>query len=305
MKQLDFIKRELSSIAYESPGVMKPGQLIPVRGKNANDALDLRYRLSELLKGMNPAYREAVKLGQDKITRENALDVGSRMLRTDVTPQEVARLMKEAGEAEKEMARYGLRSNLDQMISRIKGSPTRQMDSKQLDVLFRELSSDDNRTILKSVLGTKEYRKLVKMLDRAETAIHFKAVVAENSKTGIRLQTNQTINEAAAQPVRDALGEAQPFVATREILKKINQSRLFTAKRKNMIMKDLANAMTGQKGTKAIAQLREVYDAVKDGNTTLAQIEYLSNFLATSLNAIPMATTIGTGREVQEFISED
>lgn len=305
MKQLDFIKRELSSIAYESPGVMKPGQLIPVRGKNANDALDLRYRLSELLKGMNPAYREAVKLGQDKITRENALDVGSRMLRTDVTPQEVARLMKEAGEAEKEMARYGLRSNLDQMISRIKGSPTRQMDSKQLDVLFRELSSDDNRTILKSVLGTKEYRKLVKMLDRAETAIHFKAVVAENSKTGIRLQTNQTINEAAAQPVRDALGEAQPFVATREILKKINQSRLFTAKRKNMIMKDLANAMTGQKGTKAIAQLREVYNAVKDGNTTLAQIEYLSNFLATSLNAIPMATTIGTGREVQEFISED
>tara|TARA_B100001094_G_C18112813_1_gene762229 strand:- start:1057 stop:1488 length:432 start_codon:yes stop_codon:yes gene_type:complete len=143
------------------------------------------------------------------------------------------------------------------------------------------------------------------MLDRAETAIHFKAVVAENSKTGIRLQTNQTINEAAAQPVRDALGEAQPFVATREILKKINQSRLFTAKRKNMIMKDLANAMTGQKGTKAIAQLREVYNAVKDGNTTLAQIEYLSNFLATSLNAIPMATTIGTGREVQEFISED
>ena len=139
------------------------------------------------------------------------------------------------------------------------------------------------------------------MLDRAETAINFKAVVAENSKTGIRLQTNQTINEAAAQPVRDAMGEAQPFVATREILKKINQSRLFTAKRKNMIMKDLANAMTGQKGTAAIAQLKQVYKAVKDGNTTLADIEYLSNFLATGLNAFPQTLIMGTGREVQQY----
>jgi hypothetical protein len=301
MKQLDFIKRELSDIAYNSPGVMKQGQLLPVASRDASDAIKLRYRLSELLKGMNPAYREAVKLGQDKITRENALDVGGRMLRGDVTPQQVRLLMKDAGEAEKEMARYGLRSNLDQMITRIKGSPNRQMDSKQLDVLFKELSSEDNRLIIQSVLGNKEFKKLVKMLDRAETAINFKAVVAENSKTGIRLQTNQTINEAAAQPVRDAMGEAQPFVATREILKKINQSRLFTAKRKNMIMKDLANAMTGQKGTAAIAQLKQVYKAVKDGNTTLADIEYLSNFLATGLNAFPQTFIMGTAREVQQY----
>ena len=301
MKQLDFIKRELSDIAFNSPGIMKEGQILPGKSRIAQDAMDLRYRLSEILKDMNPAYREAVKLGQDKITRENALDVGSRMLRTEVTPQQVTRLMKDAGEAEKEMARYGLRSNLDQMISRIKGSANRQMDSKQLDVLFRELSSDDNRLIIKSVLGNKEYKKLVKMLDRAETAIHFKAVVAENSKTGIRLQTNQTINEAAAQPVRDALGEAQPFVATREILKKINQTSLFTAKRKNLIMKDLANAMTGQKGTAAIAQLREVYDAVKLGRTTVEQIEFLSNFIATGLNAFPQTLIMGTGREVQQY----
>ena len=301
MKQLDFIKRELSDIAYNSPGVMKQGQILPVASRDASTAIGLRYRLSELLKGMNPAYREAVKLGQDKITRENALDVGGRMLRGDVTPQQVRLLMKDAGEAEKEMARYGLRSNLDQMITRIKGSPNRQMDSKQLDVLFKELSSEDNRLIIQSVLGNKELKKLVKMLDRAETAINFKAVVAENSKTGIRLQTNQTINEAAAQPVRDAMGEAQPFVATREILKKINQSRLFTAKRKNMIMKDLANAMTGQKGTAAIAQLKQVYKAVKDGNTTLADIEYLSNFLATGLNAFPQTFIMGTAREVQQY----
>ena len=301
MKQLDFIKRELSDIAYNSPAVMKEGQILPVASRDASTAIGLRYRLSELLKGMNPAYREAVKLGQDKITRENALDVGGRMLRGDVTPQQVRLLMKDAGEAEKEMARYGLRSNLDQMITRIKGSPNRQMDSKQLDVLFKELSSEDNRLIIQSVLGNKEFKKLVKMLDRAETAINFKAVVAENSKTGIRLQTNQTINEAAAQPVRDAMGEAQPFVATREILKKINQSRLFTAKRKNMIMKDLANAMTGQKGTAAIAQLKQVYKAVKDGNTTLADIEYLSNFLATGLNAFPQTFIMGTAREVQQY----
>ena len=301
MKQLDFIKRELSDIAYNSPGVMKQGQILPVASRDASTAIGLRYRLSELLKGMNPAYREAVKLGQDKITRENALDVGGRMLRGDVTPQQVRLLMKDAGEAEKEMARYGLRSNLDQMITRIKGSPNRQMDSKQLDVLFKELSSEDNRLIIQSVLGNKEFKKLVKMLDRAETAIQFRAAVAENSKTGIRLQTNQTINEAAAQPVRDAMGEAQPFVATREILKKINQSRLFTAKRKNMIMKDLANAMTGQKGTAAIAQLKQVYKAVKDGNTTLADIEYLSNFLATGLNAFPQTFIMGTAREVQQY----
>ena len=307
MKQLDYIKRGLSDIAYNSPGVPRPNELLPGLSQRAKDALDLRYTLSNALKDANPDYAKAVKLGQDKITRENALEEGYKMLDEGYSPQMVTRVLRDAGDAELEMARMGIRAHLERVIGKMKPTPSRMPSSKELDEIFKILSSRDNRQILQQVLSPKAYKAMVKDLDKAEVAIKLRISVAENSKTAIRANVNQNIenvtNEAAS--IRQTLAEGRGIEATRKIIQRINETDAITAKMKKIIMKDLANAMTGQRGTAAIAQLKAVYKAIKNGDQTMEDIEYLANFMYSGINLQFITGAATKGREIRDQYNKE
>jgi len=307
MKQLDYIKRGLSDIAYNSPGVPAAGQLLPTLSKQAKDALDLRYTLSNALKNANPDYAKAVKLGQDKITRQNALEQGYNMLDEGYSPQAVTRVLRDAGDAEKEMARMGIRAHLERLVGKMKPTPSRMPNSKELDEVFKVLSSRDNRQILELVLSPKAYRAMVKDLDKAEVAIQLRITVAENSKTAIRSAVNKNIedvtNEAAS--IRQTLAEGRGIEATRKIIQRINETDAITAKMKKIIMKDLANAMTGQRGTDAIAQMKAVYKAIQRGDQTIEDIEYLANFMYSGINLQLITGAATKTREIRDQYNKE
>ena len=307
MKQLDYIKRGLSDIAYNSPGVPRPNELLPGLSEMAKDALDLRFNLSNALKKANPDYAKAVKLGQDKITRENALEQGYKFLDESYSPQMVANVMKDAGDAEKAMARMGIRAHLERLIGKMKPTPSRMPNSKELDEVFKVLSSRDNRQILELVLSPKAYRAMVKDLDKAEVAIQLRITVAENSKTAIRSAVNKNIedvtNEAAS--IRQTLAEGRGIEATRKIIQRINETDAITAKMKKIIMKDLANAMTGQRGTNAIAQMQKVYKAIQRGDQTIEDIEYLANFMYSGINLQLITGAATKTREIRDQYNKE
>lgn len=304
MKQLDYIKRALSDIAYNSPGVPAVGQILPALSQRAKDALGLRHALSEALKKANPAYRKAVKLGQDKITRENALEMGYSMLDGHISPANVTRMLKDAGEAELAHARMGIRANLEAIIGRMQPTPSRMPNSKELDTMWKQLSSRDNRSILKLVLGPKEFKKMVKELDKAEVAIKLRISVAENSKTAIRSNVYKSIEDVTdeASTIRQTLAEGRGIEATRKIIQRINETQAISRKHKKLVLKELANAMTGTKGKAAMAQLKEVYNAVKNGQQTMEHIEYLSNLLATRINLNLISASVTKGREIRDYV---
>mgnify|MGYP003675586239 CR=1 FL=1 len=307
MKQLDYIKRGLSDIAYNSPGVPRPNELLPGLSQRAKDALDLRYTLSNALKNANPDYAKAVKLGQDKITRENALEQGYKMLDEAYTPQMVTRVLRDAGEAEKEMVRMGIRAHLERVIGKMKPTPSRMPKSKELDEIFKILSSNDNRDILQLVLSPKAYKKMVKDLDKAEVAIQLRISVAENSKTAIRANVNRSIedvtNEAAS--IRQTLAEGRGIEATRKIIQRINETDAITSKMRKIIMKDLANAMTAQRGTDAIAQMKRVYKAIQKGDQTMEDIEYLANFMYSGINLQFITGAATKAREIRDTYNQE
>lgn len=307
MKQLDFIKRELSEIAFNSPGVAAPGKMLPVLSQEAKDALHLRYTLSNALKDANPDYKKAVKLGQDKITSENALASGYDMLTPEVTPNMVANIFKDAGENEKIAMRLGIRAKLERVIGEMRPTPSRMPDSKELDETFKLLSSRDNRKILETVLGGKEYKKLIKDLDKAEVAIKLRISVAENSKTAIRGNVLRNIDQATdeASSIRQTLAEGRGVEATRKIIQRINETEAVSRKHKQLILKELAGAMTGTRGKAAIAKLRQVYDAVKKGEQTMADIEYISNFMYTGINLQLITGSVTKAREIRDYLSEE
>lgn len=307
MKQLDFIKRELSDIAFNSAGVLAPGRVLPTMSQEAKDALDLRYKLSKALKEANPDYRKAVKLGQDKITSENALAMGYDMLDSGVTPQMVARMVKDAGEMDLDYARLGIRAKLERVIGEMRPTPSRMPDSKELDEIFKLLSSRDNRQILQTVLSPKEYKKIVKDLDKAEVAIKMRIAVAENSKTAIRGNVLRNIEQVTdeATSIRQVMAEGRGVEATRKIIQRINETQAVSKKHKQIILKELASAMTGTRGKEAIAKLRQVYDAVKNGQQTLDDIEYISNLMYTGINLQLITGAATKGREIRDYMTEE
>jgi len=307
MKQLDFIKRELSEIAFNSPGVPAANKMLPVLSQEAKDALHLRYKLSNALKNANPDYKKAVKLGQDKITSENALASGYDMLTPEVTPNMVANIFKDAGENEKIAMRLGIRAKLERVIGEMRPTPSRMPDSKELDETFKLLSSRDNREILETVLGGKEYKKLIKDLDKAEVAIKLRISVAENSKTAIRSNVLRNIEEVTDQKssLKQIIMEGRGVEATRKIIQRINETEAVSRKHKKLILKELAGAMTGTRGKAAIAKLRQVYDAVKKGEQTMEDIEYISNFMYTGINLQLVSGSVTKAREIRDYLSEE
>ena len=307
MKQLDFIKRELSDIAFNSAGVLAPDRVLPTMSREAKDALELRYQLSKALKEANPDYAKAVKLGQDKITSENALAMGYDMLDPSVTPQMVARMVKDAGEMDLDYARLGIRAKLERVIGEMRPTPSRMPDSKELDEIFKILSSRDNRQILQTVLSPKEYKKIVKDLDKAEVAIKMRIAVAENSKTAIRSNVNKTLTDAtdASKTVKQVLAEGRGVEATRMMIQRINAVEAVSKRDKQIILKDLANAMTATRGKAAIAKLRQVYDAVKEGQQTIDDLEYIANFMYTGINLNLITGSVTKAREVRDYLSEE
>jgi hypothetical protein len=60
------------------------------------------------------------------------------------------------------MARMGMRAHLERIIGKMKPTPSRMPDSKELDEMWKMLSSRDNRQILELVLTPKGDKNIVK-----------------------------------------------------------------------------------------------------------------------------------------------
>ena len=192
----------------------------------------------------------------------------------------------------------GLRASLDDLLNNIKGTATRRdVDVKAMDTLWSQLSSTANRSKIKMILGTKEYKKILKLLDKAEAAIALRVAVAPNSKTAVRLNVMDSIEEMTGGGALRQLSEARPAEAARTIIQKIMQTQKLSNKHKAVVMKELAEAMTDAKGAKTIAQYRKLYKAVKNGEATDAELARISDIISSRLNLAPLAIGETLARE--------
>jgi hypothetical protein len=296
MLQLDYIKRALGELAYGSPDIMKKSGL-----KVSGDAMmynSLRAKLNNVLKSIGKpkngesAYSQATRLGQDKITRQNALEIGGSILDPQVNRNTVSRIMADAGDAEKEMARLGLRGSIEDMLANVKATiNSPNIDLNQMNTLLKTLSTDNVRGKLKILLGDQKAKSVFKTLEMAESALKLKATIAQGSQTASRGIAAGNVDEILNEGVINKMTNIQPVLAGQELLQKVLQAKTITGKRKNLIMKELANALLGTKGLAARKQYRELYDSVKRGEATEAQILKISELIASRLTIAPINFT--------------
>jgi hypothetical protein len=304
--QLDYIKRALSEIAYGDAAVPVAGQGIQFQASAlSKQAKNMRYKLNEALKKMNPAYGKAVKLGQDKITRENAIDIGENAMNNNVTVAQLVRLLtdKNIGEAERKMVMLGFRANLDRLLGNVKATATHGADTQAMKKLWKDMTSKNAQKKLKLLIpNKKEYNQITKLLDKAEAALNLQAALNINSKTAIRLQQKESLDELGQEGMLTQVskGEKGTMDVPAMIVGKLMSQKLMTARVKNTILKELAQVMTELKGAPAREAYKKLYKAVRDDNVGQQTLLELTQFMMGRLRLTPTIAATQTYKQVTE-----
>lgn len=292
MQQLDEIKKSIGEVAFkEVDNLGRPTAA-------ANDALRWYRQISERLKDANPLYREAVRVGGDKISRDNALELGLDMLKDKTTPRDVMRIMKGAGDIEKQYAKLGVRSSIDTLIGNVKATITSpDIDVNALRTTLRQLSSKSARDKIKLLMPRAEAKQLFKDLDQAQMALALKSAVAINSKTNIRGNIQEGVADLTQIGVIGHLLRAEPAKASQSLVKSITGATDGVSNQaKQAIFKDIAKALTMIKGKGARTALKVIYRAAKGQEVRDSELQAVSDLI---LSKSGFATIAGSSELTQ------
>ena len=303
MLQLDYLKRALGELAYGTGDVMKNGRF--VQTPDAQLYSQMYTLLNNTLKNVNKpkkgdsAYETATKLGQDKIQRQNAIELGQQMLNPNVNARTISRAMQDAGDAEKAMARFGFRSKIDETLDNVKrtiNSP--DVDINEVRKLLESMSTKNIKNKLSVLLPKKDADKIFKQLETARTALELRASVAKGSQTAERVLGANRV-DSIIKGIPDAMGEIAPLRTGQLIAQNVLKSKALSQGRKDLIMKELANAMLGSKGKAARDNFKVLYKAVKDGQATDQQILEIAQFIAGKITVAPVNATMNVMEDTE------
>lgn len=185
VRQIDYITRALRDSGGFGGG-LGPDEARVVKGL----ASEIRTTLDDLV----PEYGQARSIAADAISEREAVTLGRNMLKPNMTREDVALEVAGMGQAELQMVRQGLRSQIDDAMANVRRGLTRT-DSDPQSVLkpLRDMTAPAAREKIASILGPDEASRLFSMLDEAEQAFSMRIVAG--SQTAPRLQTEQAIRE--------------------------------------------------------------------------------------------------------------
>ena len=275
LRQLDQIKQAIGEVAFKE---------VDSFGRPTADALDAVnwYReISNRLKEASPEYRKAVELGGDKISLDNALELGLGMLKPGMSARDVARAMKGAESVEKQYAKLGVRSAVDDLINNVKATiASPDIDINTLRTVFTQLSSKNSRDKIKMLLSASEAKQLFKDLDQAQMSLALRAAVAMNSKTSIRITQKEMVDEMTDIGAFAHLLRLEPAKASQSVVQKVTgETDALSVAAKQEIYTDIAKALTQIKGKEARTALKVIMRASKAEQVSDAELKAVSDLL--------------------------
>ena len=291
MVQLDYLKRALSELAYDP---LKVTGLSKAAG-------NMRFQLTDALKKLNPAYQKALKLGQEKITRENAIDIGEDALKGNISVAQLSKQLndKNIGKEEREMVAMGLRASLDRIMGNVRATANIGADVQAMKKVLSEFSSSNAKKKLRLLIpDDKEYKAIIKEINKSHAAINLQSAVNINSKTYTRTSMNEEVKEVVEGGVIKTLSRGEPTQAVAKLINKILRVKEITDRDRAVIMKELAIVMVEKRGGAAIKQYRDLYNAFKNKAMSEQQLADLTEFMASRLGMKP---TIAASAALQAY----
>lgn len=293
VQQLDEIKKALQKIAYDNTDDF--GRLTGTGQRYARLAGELRDAVADAV----PDYRTAVSIGGDKLAEERAFMLGRDLLSTRTEIEDIGfELGKKPSAAQVEAAKSGLRSYIAKVLGDVRAVPSdMNLDARQVVKAVTDMSSDNSRAKIRALMGA-EADALLKQVDEAAQSAVVRTALATNSKTAIRGNIKQTVEELTTPGVLGQAMAGDPINTSKAIIQAVTgQTEEFTAQQRQRIFEDIARALTEKKGKTALSALNYLEQAMRGQPLTAAQNEFLARQIAgtTMIAGIPAAQEV-TGR---------
>jgi hypothetical protein len=284
--QLDYIKRAFDNIARDGRD--------PITGKMSSEgafAQRIAREIRDATREAVPEYGRALEVAGDALSIENAAQIGRNIL--NMTREEVARELGNATAPERRAAQEGLRSYIDDVTARV----TRTMGNPDTETregirILRDLSSRQNETNLRVLLGQREAEKLLREVDEAATAFELRSAIAAGSQTAIRQSIQSGVDAQASEGIVRTLASGEPVNAVRRLTQALTGETAEARELRRMgLYAEIATALTEQRGPRAQQALAVINHAInREATLTAAQSQLVADVL-TSVYAGGVRTT--------------
>lgn len=294
VQQLDEMKKALQKIAYDNTDDF--GRLTGTGQRYARLAGELRDAVSDAV----PDYATAVSIGGDKLAEERAFMLGRDLLSAKTEIEDIGlELGKKPSAAQVESAKSGLRSYIAKVLGDVRAVPSdMNIDAREVVKAVTDMSSGNARAKIRALMGA-EADALLKQVDEAAQSAVVRTAMATNSKTAIRGNIKQTVQEMTTPGVLGQAMAGEPINSSKALIQAITgQTEEFTAQQRQKIFEDIARALTEKRGNTALAALDYLEQAMRGQPLTAAQNEFLARQIAgtTMIAGIPAAQEVVTGR---------
>lgn len=205
VRHLDQIKRILQGTAYDQRKHYDPFTgWRSQTGKRANQA---RAIIREASIEYSPLYKSALERAASKQGKDAAYDLGGNLLSPKWTKEMAYKRLAELEPAERAHAMQGVRNFIDHKLGEVKSvisgasadGADNQESIKQLNAIFRELSSPNARYKLEQLIGGPDATQLLNTVKKAGIVANLRMQVAIGSKTALRTAAGE-LDDAILAP---------------------------------------------------------------------------------------------------------
>jgi len=280
VRQLDELKKSLDRLAKRD----EFGRIAPEGLRPARLAQEVRNAAVEATGGQDGPYAQALRVGGDKIAEDQALKMGSNLLRDSVTRDDVIRMMTGASQDARNSAKVGFRNSINELMDNVRTvASDRNVDAREVKRAVDRLSSKAMRDKARIVLGADEADTFFQEVDRVTSGLNLRAAVSENSRTARRQAVQGTIQDASAPNAIQSAAGGEPISSVKQVVQFLTgETADARAFREEGVAEEIARFLTTTKGKSADAALNYINKAMAGQALTDAQAKYVANVLATT-----------------------
>lgn len=292
MIQVDYLKRQLDN-TYDRTGIEE----------YALFARDLRNAAVDAV----PKYGVALKLGGAKITETEVMQLGGKFLQDNVKLDTLKNAVNKASVVEMDAIRLGARNQIEEILDQTRknigdvGNDKSGATAEESKKLLRILSSESSRKKLRMVLGESESQILFKKLDEVESGLQLLNSLGGNSKTAIRTQLNNALDDILEPGIIGSVARGELSVTVPKIIQAVTQQTPEALLgQKDEILSEVATVLTQAKGREAEAALQLLDRARQGAKLSTPQAAFISKTYESIKSGIAGGINQGAKQQVIE-----
>lgn len=279
VRQLDYITRALGDIAEQQNAAGKLGGTTQL----GRATQGLQRTIRDVLKREVPQYGEALDVAADAISRTRAVDLGAEILRPSTTREQVAEALRGASRAERDAAKAGFRSAIDDTLARVNAvASDPNIEIREFQRLANTLRSRAMRDKMELLLGPRDAERLYRELDENVVSLELRAAIARNSATQQRQAIAGAVEGITAPGALSTLMAGEPLNASKRIAQVVTGTTPEARTLRQMgIYDEIAQVLTQLRGQQAQQALRLVERAMAGDALNQTQARIIARALTT------------------------